>query len=72
MLQRLLGFRRFLRHAYAIDLDGTRLDDPTSDPDRLCAFARPVAHDGGGRLSRWQVEEPSISVLSGTAPGSVT
>jgi len=27
LLQRLLGFRHFFRHAYAIDLDGTRLDD---------------------------------------------
>jgi len=26
-LQRLLGFRHFFRHAYAIDLDGTRLED---------------------------------------------
>jgi hypothetical protein len=30
----LLGFRHFFRHAYAIDLDGTRLDDL-----RACAQA---------------------------------
>ena len=34
LLQRLLGFRHFFRHAYAIDLDGTRLDDL-----RACALA---------------------------------
>ena len=34
LLQRLLGFRHFFRHAYAIDLDGTRLDDL-----RACARA---------------------------------
>ena len=34
LLQRLLGFRHFFRHAYAIDLDGTRLDDL-----RACAQA---------------------------------
>jgi len=26
-LQRLLGFRHFFRHAYALELDGTRLED---------------------------------------------
>lgn len=26
LLQRLLGFRHFFRHAYAVDLDGNRLD----------------------------------------------
>ena len=34
LLQRLLGFRHFFRHAYAIDLDGTRLEDL-----RTCARA---------------------------------
>lgn len=34
LLQRLLGFRHFFRHAYAIDLDGARLDDL-----RSCAVA---------------------------------
>jgi len=34
LLQRLLGFRHFFRHAYAIDLDGAHLDDL-----RACAQA---------------------------------
>ncbi len=33
-LQRLLGFRHFFRHAYAMDLDGARLQEL-----RLCAVA---------------------------------
>ena len=33
-LQRLLGFRHFFRHAYAIDWDGARLEDL-----RVCAIA---------------------------------
>ena len=33
-LQRLLSFRHFFRHAYAIDWDGSRLDDL-----RVCALA---------------------------------
>ena len=34
LLQRLLGFRHFFRHAYAMDLDGARLQEL-----RLCAVA---------------------------------
>lgn len=34
LLQRLLGFRHFFRHAYALELDGTRLEDL-----RACAQA---------------------------------
>jgi hypothetical protein len=36
LLQRLLGFRHFFRHAYAVELDGARMDDL-----RTCALAAP-------------------------------
>jgi hypothetical protein len=51
-LQRLLSFRHSFRHAYAIDWDGSRLDDL-----RVCALAAvsPVS-DNLARFDRFLAE----------------
>ena len=54
LLQRLLGFRHFFRHAYAIELDGARLHELRSDAvavltpltDDLTRFDRFLAEAG--------------------------
>jgi hypothetical protein len=40
LLQRLLGFRHFFRHAYAIELDGTRLEDLRACAQRALPLLR--------------------------------
>jgi hypothetical protein len=51
-LQRLLGFRHFFRHAYAIDWDGSRLDDL-----RTCALAAlPLVSDDLAQFDKFLAE----------------
>lgn len=51
-LQRLLGFRHFFRHAYAVELDGARLDDL-----RACALsALPLVAEDLRRFDKFLAE----------------
>ncbi len=55
LLQRLLGFRHFFRHAYAMELDGARLQEL-----RLCAVALlPLVTDDLARFDKFLAEASS-------------
>ena len=52
LLQRLLGFRHFFRHAYAIEFDGARLEDL-----RACALAAlPLVSEDWRRFDKFLAE----------------
>jgi hypothetical protein len=52
LLQRLLGFRHFFRHAYALDWDGARMNDL-----RACAIsALPLVADDLARFDKFLAE----------------
>ena len=52
VLQRLLGFRHFFRHAYAVEFDGARLRDLRVD----AAAALPLLTDDLARFERFLAE----------------
>ncbi|MBN2576775.1 MAG: hypothetical protein JXP73_19585 [Deltaproteobacteria bacterium] len=49
LLQRLLGFRHFFRHAYAVELDGVRLEELRRHATSLL----PLLRDDLGRFDRF-------------------
>ena len=57
LLQRLLGFRHFFRHAYAIDFDGARLHDLRGD----AAAALALLTDDFARFDRFLAEAAARS-----------